>query len=126
MRLKNYDRIVEIKRKAREENEQKALSAINYLYESKKNVSVKELTVLTGLSRSFFYKNDLVSKALRKIISLQTKTGGLTSKTEVFNMAAAKSNEILERQVKALQRKCTELEKENAMLRSKMRERSRR
>lgn len=123
--MKNYDRIVEIKRRTREENEQKALNAINYLYESKKSVSVKELTELTGFSRSFFYKNDKVNKALRKVISLQTRTGGLTSKTEVFNMAAAKSNEILEKQVKALQRKCSELEKENAMLRNKMRERRR-
>ena len=41
------------------------METINYLYAHDKVVTVKELVDLTGISRSFFYKNKRVNEFLK-------------------------------------------------------------
>lgn len=118
--MKNYDKVVKHQKKIKEENEKKAIAAINYLYDNKKLVTVKELVKMTGLSRSYFYKNEKVNENLRKVLALQGGNRGLSSKNEVFNLAVAKSNEVLEMKIRILESKCRELERENCRYKEKL------
>lgn len=111
--MKNYEKVVKHQKKIRKENEEKAITAINRLYDNKKSVTVKELVEMTGLSRSYFYKNENINEILRKILALQNGDSELPQKNVVFNLAVAKSNEVLERQVSMLKKKCEALENEN-------------
>lgn len=120
--MRNYEKVVEHQKKIRKENEKKAITAINHLYDNRKLVTVKELVEMTGLSRTFFYKNEKVNETLRKVLSLQNGDDGLLPKKEVFNLAVAKSNEVLERQIRILENRCRELEKENCRLKQMYRE----
>lgn len=110
--MRNYEKVVEHQKKIRKENEKKAITAINHLYDNKKSVTVKELVKMTGLSRSYFYKNEKVKDTLRKVLDLQNGDNSLMSKNEVFNLAVAKSNEVLERQIRILEKRCDKLQKE--------------
>ena len=117
--MKNYEKVVKHQKKIRKENEEKAITAINRLYDNKKSVTVKELVEMTGLSRSYFYKNEKVKEILRKVLDLQNGDNSLMPKNEVFNLAVAKSNEVLERQIMILENRCRELEKENHRLKQR-------
>lgn len=120
--MKNYEKVVEHQKKIRKENEKKAIAAINHLYDNRKLVMVKELVEVTGLSRSYFYKNEKVNEVLRKVLALQNGDNSLLPKNEVFNLAVAKSNEVLERQIRILENRCRELENENRSLKQKYRD----
>lgn len=112
--MKNYEKVVKHQKKIRKENEEKAITAINRLYDNKKSVTVKELVEMTGLSRSYFYKNEKVNEMIRKVSALQYRDTGLLQKNEVFNLAVVKSNDVLERQIRILERRCDKLQKELA------------
>lgn len=114
--MKNYEKVVELQKAAKEENARKATEAINYLYSHGKLVTVKELVKLTGLSRSYFYKNEKVNALLKKTLQLQGKI--LTEKNEVFNRALEQSYRVLEKQVAVLQDRCDRLAEENERLKA--------
>lgn len=120
--MKNYEKVVEHQKKIRKENEKKAIAAINHLYDNRKLVTVKELVEMTGLSRSYFYKNEKVKETLRKVLALQNGDNSILTKNEVFNFAVAKSNEVLERQIRILENRCRELENENRSLKQRCRD----
>lgn len=116
--MKNYEKVVELQKAAKEENARKATKAINYLHSHGKLVTVKELVKLTGLSRSYFYKNEKVNALLKRILQLQGKT--LPAKNEVFNRALEISYRLLEKQVAVLQDKCDRLAEENERLKAEV------
>lgn len=118
--MKNYEKVVKHQKKIRKENEEKAITAINRLYDNKKSVTVKELVEMTGLSRSYFYKNEKVNKILRKVLLLQKGDNELLQKNVIFNLAAANSNELLIRQMSILEKKYYTLQNENKKLKEKI------
>lgn len=118
--MKNYEKVAELQRKIGEENTEKAIKAIYYLYEHNKLITVKELMQLTGLSRSYFYKNAKVNSVLKKVLIKQKGDEDISSKTEVFNIAVSKSNELLERQIEILKHRCNKLMHENSKLKNEI------
>lgn len=122
MMAKKYGKMVALKLQAQKENEASAIKSINYMLESDKLISVKELTKLTGLSRSYFYKNEKVSATLKKAIAKQKGSRDLFSKNEAFNIAAAKQNDVLENQLKRMREKYAALKAENQYLRDLLEE----
>lgn len=118
--MKNYEKVAELQKKIGKENTEKAIKAIYYLYENNKLIAVKELMQLTGLSRSYFYKNAKVNSILKKILQKQKGEDDMYSKTEVFNIAVFKSNELLERQIDTLEKRCDRLRRENKRLKEKI------
>lgn len=124
MMAKKYEKMVALKLQAQKENEASAIKSINYMLESDKLISVKELTKLTGLSRSYFYKNEKVSATLKKAIAKQKGSKDLFSKNEAFNLAAAKQNDVLENQLTKLREKYVTLKAENQYLRDLLKENS--
>jgi len=119
--MNKYDKIVEIQKTIGQDNEEKAIEAIQYLYSNNKLISVKELVKLTGLSRSYFYKNKNVNKLLNDMMARQGKSHSILTKDEVFNNALEKSYKVLEKQVAALQNKNRKLLQENEMLKAEVR-----
>lgn len=122
MMAKKYEKMVALKLQAQKENEASAIKSINYMLESDKLISVNELTKLTGLSRSYFYKNEKVSATLKKAIAKQNGSRDLFSKNEAFNIAAAKQNDVLENQLKRMREKYAALKAENQYLRDLLEE----
>ena len=122
MMAKKYEKMVALKLQAQKENEASAIKSINYMLESDKLISVNELTKLTGLSRSYFYKNEKVSATLKKAIAKQKGSRNLFSKNEAFNLAAAKQNDVLEQQLIRLREKYATLKAENQYLRDLLEE----
>lgn len=122
MMAKKYEKMVALKLQAQKENEASAIKSINYMLESDKLISVNELTKLTGLSRSYFYKNEKVSATLKKAIAKQKGSRDLFSKNEAFNIAAAKQNDVLENQLKRMREKYAALKAENQYLRDLLEE----
>ena len=121
---KKYEKMVALKLQAQKENEASAIKSINYMLESDKLITVNELTKLTGLSRSYFYKNEKVSATLKKAIAKQKGSKDLFSKNEAFNLAAAKQNDVLENQLTKLREKYVTLKAENQYLRDLLKENS--
>lgn len=119
---KKYEKMIALKRQAQKENEMAAIESINYMLENGKLISVKELTNLTGLSRSYFYKNEKVSATLKKAIAKQKGSRDLFSKNEAFNLAVAKQNDVLENQLKRMREKYAALKAENQYLRDLLEE----
>ena len=122
MMAKKYEKMVALKLQAQKENEASAIKSINYMLESDKLISVNELTKLTGLSRSYFYKNEKVSATMKKAIAKQKGSRDLFSKNEAFNIAAAKQNDVLENQLKRMREKYAALKAENQYLRDLLEE----
>ena len=122
MMAKKYEKMIALKRQAQKENEASAIKSINYMLENGKLISVNELTKLTGLSRSYFYKNEKVSATLKKAIAKQKGSKDLFSKNEAFNLAAAKQNDVLENQLTKLREKYVTLKAENQYLRDLLKE----
>ena len=119
---KKYEKIVALKLQMQKENEASAIKSINYMLESGKLISVKELTKLTGLSRSYFYKNEKVSATLKKAIAKQKGSRNLFSKNEAIKLAAAKQNDVLEQQLIRLRERYAALKAENQYLRDLLEE----
>lgn len=122
MMAKKYEKMVALKLQAQKENEASAIKSINYMLESDKLISVNELTKLTGLSRSYFYKNEKVSATLKKAIAKQKGSKDLFSKNEAFNLAASKQNGVLENQLAKLRERYAALKAENQYLRDLLEE----
>lgn len=115
--MNKFDKIVQLQKTIGHDNEERAIETIQYLYSNNKLISVKELVKLTGLSRSYFYKNKKVNKLLNDMMARQGKSSSILTKEEVFNKALEKSYKVLEKQVAALQSKNKLLMEENEKLR---------
>ncbi len=69
--MKNYDTMLRINQRVREEKQALALETINHMLETGECISIVGLTKATGLSRSYFYKNAQVNKALQEALYTQ-------------------------------------------------------
>lgn len=118
--MNKFDKMIEVKCDINRKKEEKAISAITYLLEKEKLISICELVKITGLSRSFFYQNKKVVSVLREAKKRETKKDALLSKPVIFNLALEEKNKILEEIVKKLKAKCKELEKENNELKKQL------
>lgn len=118
--MNNFDKIVQLQKTIGQDNEERAIEAIQYLYSNNKLISVKELVKLTGLSQSYFYKNKKVNKLLNDMMIRQGKSNSIRTKDEVFNNALEKSYKVLEKQVAALQNKNKKLVQENEILKAEI------
>lgn len=69
--MNNYDNMLSVCRKLSEEKKILAIDTIRQMVRDSEPVSIVELTKITGLSRSFFYKNIQVKTELANAIKAQ-------------------------------------------------------
>lgn len=69
--MSRYDKMLEINKKASEQKIEQAKKAIFELMAEGERVTVPKLMEKTGLSRGFFYKNQIVRVELERVMSQQ-------------------------------------------------------
>ena len=69
--MNNYDNMLLSNKKLSEEKKILAIDTIRRMVKANEHISIVELTKMTGLSRSFFYKNAQVKAELMKALKAQ-------------------------------------------------------
>ena len=69
--MNNYDNMLLCNKKLCEEKKILAIDTIRRMVKAGEHISIVELTKMTGLSRSFFYKNEQVKTELMKALKSQ-------------------------------------------------------
>ncbi len=111
--MKNYDTMLRINQRVCEEKLALALETINHMLESGECISIVSLTKATGLSRSYFYKNEQVNRALQDALYMQ-QGKILPSRRDTSLNAALKEALRLQRE------EISSLRMERSKLRSKL------
>ncbi len=106
-----YDKMIALNKKSSEEKVDKAIKAIHKMLEDGEKVTVSKLMSKTGLSRGFFYKNLVVRKEVDR--ALEQQAGMVDPKRYIGDMALKCRVELLEQQIRELQRENEELVKKN-------------
>lgn len=112
--MNKYDTMVTVNRKRSEEKIARARKAIRELQLDQGRITVPKLMKMTGLSRGFFYKNPTVRKEMDAAV--QNQAGLVDPRRAIIDRAMEGRLELLEQQVRDLQRENEELKKRNAKL----------
>lgn len=121
--MSRYDKMLELNKRASEQKIAQAKKAIFALIDEREKVTVPKLMQKTGLSRGFFYKNQIVREELERVMSQQ----GGTSHPRKKILDIAMDNEIvaMQRQLRNLQREYEDLLKENEKLKKALERKNR-
>lgn len=112
--MNKYDTMVTVNRQRSEEKIARARKAIRDLQMEQERITVPKLMKMTGLSRGFFYKNPTVRKEMDAAV--QNQAGLIDPRRAIIDRAMEGRLELLEQQVRDLQRENEELKKRNAKL----------
>lgn len=113
--MSKYDRMIEENKKKSKEKIDLAKRAIYELQEEKERITVPKLMRITGLSRGFFYKNEVIRQEMDKAVEQQA--GMIDPRREILNMAMEKQIAMLQQQIIGLKKENADLKKENEKLR---------
>ncbi len=107
--MNNYDNMLLSNRKLSEEKRILAIDTIRRMVKANEHISIVELTKMTGLSRSFFYKNEQVKDELEKaLISQQGKV--LSSRRDkTLNEALKETLKLQKEEIDRLRREKSQL-----------------
>lgn len=112
--MNKYDTMITVNRKRSEEKIAQARKAIRELQMEQERITVPKLMKMTGLSRGFFYKNPIVRKEMDTAVHSQA--GLIDPRRAIIDRAMESRLELLEQQVRGLQRENEELRKKNGKL----------
>ena len=107
--MNNYDNMLLANNKLSEEKNILAIDTIRRMVKANEHISIVELTKLTGLSRSFFYKNEQVNDELMK--ALKSQEGKILSSRRDKTL-----NEALKETVKMQKDEIDRLRREKSQL----------
>lgn len=97
--MDNYDQMVTKNRKISEEKANRAITAMNKMFNNDEQVVVCELVKKTGLSRAFFYNNEDVHNELVRLQELQEGKSFVAKQKVVINKAMDKEIELLKKKL---------------------------
>ena len=107
--MNNYDNMLLACKRLSEEKRFLAIDTIRQMVKNNNPVSIVELTKITGLSRSFFYKNALVKEELKNAQQLQ-KGKTLRSKRDMtLNEALKETVRMQKDEIERLRRANSQL-----------------
>ena len=112
--MSKYEKMIALNKKSSEEKIDKAVKAVHKMMEDREKVTIPKLMNKTGLSRGFFYKNQIVRREVDR--ALQQQDGMVDPKRYIGDMVLKSRIELLEQQIRELQRENGELEKKNKKL----------
>lgn len=92
----------------------KAVKAIHKMLEDGEKVTIPKLMSRTGLSRGFFYKNQIVRREFER--ALEQQAGMVDPKRYIGDLVLKSRIELLEQQVRDLKRENEGLIKKNKSL----------
>lgn len=109
--MNRYDKMLEINKRTSEQKIEQAKKVIFELMAEGERVTVPKLMEKTGLSRGFFYKNQIVRVELERVMSQQA--GMSHPRKKILDMAMDNEIAVMQKQLRVLQREKDDLQKEN-------------
>jgi len=115
--LNNYDVMVQQNLVESKEKEDRAIAEIRRMLSKNEEVRVCDLIRNTGLSRSFFYTNDAVSRELKNARKLQIGAELVRPQKQIIEKSLIKEVELLKKRLLQKDMQIAEMEKELSRLR---------
>lgn len=113
--MSKYDKMVALNEERSKEKIERARQAIWTMVDQEEKVTIPKLMQKTGLSRGFFYKNNIVRGELDR--ALECQVGMIDPRRSIINQAMDQQIRQMQRKIADLERKNEQLTKENKRLR---------
>lgn len=113
--MSKYDKMVALNEERSKEKVERARQAIWEMVDQEEKVTIPKLMQKTGLSRGFFYKNNIVRGELDR--ALECQVGMIDPRRSIINQAMDQQIRQMQRKIADLERKNEQLTKENKRLR---------
>ncbi len=113
--MSKYDKMVALNEERSKEKIERARQAIWEMVDQEEKVTIPKLMQKTGLSRGFFYKNNIVRGELDR--ALECQVGMIDPRRSIINQAMDQQIRQMQRKIADLERKNEQLTKENKRLR---------
>ncbi len=107
--MTNYDNMLLSNKKLCEEKKILAMDTIRRMLRDNEPISIVELTKQTGLSRSFFYKNEFIKNELMKAIQEQQGKILHSRRDKTLNEALKETVRIQKEEIDRLRRERSQL-----------------
>ncbi len=107
--MKNYDNMLLANKKLCEEKKILAIDTIRRMVKAGEHISIVELTKMTGLSRSFFYKNAQVKAELMKALKSQEGKILTSRRDKTLNEALKETVRLQKEEIDRLRREKSQL-----------------
>ena len=82
--MSKYEKMIALNKKSSEEKIDKAVKAVHKMMEDREKVTIPKLMNKTGLSRGFFYKNQIVRREVDR--ALQQHAGMVDPKRDIGDL----------------------------------------
>lgn len=112
--MSKYDKMVALNAERSKEKIEKAKKTIWDMVDKEEKVTIPKLMQKTGLSRGFFYKNNVIRGELDR--ALECQVGMVDPRRSIINHAMDQQILRLQKQIAEQKQKIESLEKENARL----------
>ncbi len=112
--MSKYEKMLDCNRKASAEKIELAKKTIFEMLDDGEKITIPKLIAKTGLSRGFFYKNQIVRTVLDK--ALEQQVGMVDPRKNILDMAMGNEIELLHDKIRALQSENRSLRAENEKL----------
>ena len=112
--MSKYDKMVALNEERSKEKIALARKAIWEMVDQEEKVTIPKLIQKTGLSRGFFYKNNIVRGELNR--ALECQVGMIDPRRSIIDQAMDQQIQRLQKQIADQKQKIESLEKENARL----------
>ena len=107
--MKNYDNMLLANKKLCEEKKILAIDTIRRMVKANEHISIVELTKMTGLSRSFFYKNAQVKTELMNALKAQEGKILKSKRDKTLNEAFKETVRMQKEEIDRLRRENSQL-----------------
>lgn len=112
--MSKYDKMVALNAERSKEKIEKAKKTIWDMVDKEEKVTIPKLMQKTGLSRGFFYKNNVIRGELDRVLECQV--GMIDPRRSIINHAMDQQILRLQKQIAEQKQKIESLEKENERL----------
>lgn len=112
--MSKYEKMLECNRKSSSEKIELTKKAIFQMLDDGEKITIPKLITKTGLSRGFFYKNQIVRTLLDK--ALERQVGMTDPRKHILDMAMGNEIERLHEKIRTLQSENRSLQEENEKL----------
>lgn len=114
--MTKYDRMVEVNQERSRFKEETAIRMMRKLYDKQEQITVKTLVDKTGLSRAFFYKNEMVNSELERLRAMQSNIDFTARRRIILDKVSKKRIVELEKENEELKKQIIILTERNNLL----------
>ena len=108
--------MVEVNQERSRFKEETAIRAMRKLYDKQEQITVKTLVDKTGLSRAFFYKNEMVNSELERLRAMQSNIDFTARRRIILDKVSKKRIVELEKENEELKKQIIILTERNNLL----------